>query len=181
MAATLADQFAVTTYDRRAELAAPALPAGLRLAGRAGRRRGRAAGHLGQRPAVVVGTSAGGSVALEVALRPPRCGPAAIIHEPLILAGTTNPQAVTDDLGAMIEQGMAPGRPMAAMELFLRWAQWGSDLEALDPADRDRYLGNGEVFIGVELPPFMAYAPRRRDDRRRTRAHRGRRLPRQSR
>jgi hypothetical protein len=45
------------------------------------------------------------------------------------------------------------------MELFLRWAAGDATFEAIDPADRDRYLGNGEVFIGVELPPFMAYAP----------------------
>jgi len=108
---------------------------------------------------VVVGTSAGGSIALEVALRHPDAVRAAIVHEPPILAGTTNPQAVTADLGAMISQGMAAGGPPAAMELFLRWAAGDAAFASLDPADRDRYLGNGEVFCGVELPPFMAYAP----------------------
>jgi pimeloyl-ACP methyl ester carboxylesterase len=160
VAATLADQFTVTTYDRRGNSRSPR-PAGWAQTSLAEQADDAAAllATLGQRPAVVVGTSAGGSVALEVALRHPEAVRAAIIHEPPILAGTTNPQAVTDDLGAMIQQGMAAGGPRTAMELFLRWAAGDATFEAIDPADRDRYLGNGEVFIGVELPPFMAYAP----------------------
>ena len=160
VAATLADQFTVTTYDRRGNSRSPR-PAGWAQTSLAEQADDAAAllATLGQRPAVVVGTSAGGSIALEVALRHPQAVRAAIVHEPPILAGTTNPQAVTDDLGAMIQQGMAAGGPPAAMELFLRWAAGDATFEALDPADRDRYLGNGEVFCGVELPPFMAYAP----------------------
>jgi pimeloyl-ACP methyl ester carboxylesterase len=160
VADALADGFAVTTYDRRGNSRSPR-PAGWAQTSVAEQADDAAAllAALGQRPAVVVGTSAGGSVALEVALRHPEAVRAAIIHEPPILAGTTNPQAVTDDLGAMIQQGMAAGGPRTAMELFLRWAAGDATFEAIDPADRDRYLGNGEVFIGVELPPFMAYAP----------------------
>jgi hypothetical protein len=59
----------------------------------------------------------------------------------------------------MIQQGMAAGGPPAAMELFLRWAAGDATFEATDPTDRDRWLGNGEVFFGVELAPTMAYAP----------------------
>jgi pimeloyl-ACP methyl ester carboxylesterase len=160
VAATLADQFTVTTYDRRGNSRSPR-PTGWTKTSLAEQADDAAAllATLGQAPAVVVGTSAGGSIALELALRHPEAVRAAIIHEPPILAGTTNPQAVTDDLGAMIQQGMAVGGPPAAMELFLRWAAGDATFEAIDPADRDRYLGNGEVFIGVELPPFMAYAP----------------------
>jgi pimeloyl-ACP methyl ester carboxylesterase len=160
VAATLADQFTVTTYDRRGNSRSPR-PTGWTKTSLAEQADDAAAllATLGQAPAVVLGTSAGGSIALEVALRHPEAVRAAIIHEPPILAGTTNPQAVTDDLGAMIQQGMAVGGPPAAMELFLRWAAGDATFEAIDPADRDRYLGNGEVFIGVELPPFMAYAP----------------------
>jgi pimeloyl-ACP methyl ester carboxylesterase len=81
------------------------------------------------------------------------------VHEPPILAGTTNPQAVTADLQALVGQGMAAGGPPAAMESFLRWAAGDATFEAVDPADRDRWVGNGEVFFGVELAPTMAYAP----------------------
>jgi pimeloyl-ACP methyl ester carboxylesterase len=160
VAATLADAFCVTTYDRRGNSRSPR-PTGRAQTSLAEQADDAAAllATLGQRPAMVVGTSAGGSIALELALRHPQAVQTAIIHEPPILAGTTNPQAVTDDLGAMIQQGMAAGGPRAAMELFLRWAAEDATFEAIDPADRDRYLGNGEVFIGVELPPFMAYAP----------------------
>jgi pimeloyl-ACP methyl ester carboxylesterase len=160
VAATLADAFTVTTYDRRGNSRSPR-PAGWAQTSLAEQADDVAAllAALGQRPAVVVGTSAGGSVALEVALRHPDAVRAAIVHEPPIMAGTANPQAVTTGLGALIEQGMAAGGPPAAMELFLRWAAGDAAFASLDPADRDRYLDNGEVFFGVEMPPFMAYGP----------------------
>jgi pimeloyl-ACP methyl ester carboxylesterase len=160
VATTLADAFTVTTYDRRGNSRSPR-PAGWAQTSLAEQADDAAAllAALGQRPAVVVGTSAGGSIALEVALRHPDAVRAAIVHEPPIMAGTTNPQAVTTGLGALIEQSMAAGGPPAAMELFLRWAAGDTAFASLDPADRDRYLDNGEVFFGVEMPPFMAYAP----------------------
>jgi pimeloyl-ACP methyl ester carboxylesterase len=160
VAATLADQFTVTTYDRRGNSRSPR-PAGWAATSLAEQADDATAllGVLGQRPAVVVGTSAGGSIALELALRHPQAVQTAVVHEPPILAGTTNPHAVTADLEALIGQGMAAGGPPAAMESFLRWAAGDATFEAIDPADRDRWLGNGEVFFGVELAPIMAYAP----------------------
>jgi pimeloyl-ACP methyl ester carboxylesterase len=160
VAAALADQFTVTTYDRRGNSRSPR-PAGWAQTSLAEQADDAAAllAALGQTPAVVVGTSAGGSIALEAALRHPDAVRAAIVHEPPILAGTANPQAVTAGLGALIEQGMAAGGPPAAMERFLRWVAGDATFEAVDPADRDRYLDNGEVFFGVEMPPFLAYAP----------------------
>jgi pimeloyl-ACP methyl ester carboxylesterase len=160
VAATLADAFTVTTYDRRGNSRSPR-PAGWTQTSVAEQADDAAAllAALGQAPAVVVGTSAGGSIALELALRHPQAVRTAIIHEPPILAGTTNPQAVTAGLEALIGQGMAAGGPPAAMELFLRWAAGDAVFEAVDPTDRGRWLGNGEVFFGVELAPIMAYAP----------------------
>jgi pimeloyl-ACP methyl ester carboxylesterase len=160
VAATLADAFTVTTYDRRGNSRSPR-PTGWTQTSLAEQADDAAAllGVLGQRPAVVVGTSAGGSIVLELALRHPQAVQTAVVHEPPILAGTTNPQAVTADLEAMIGQGMAAGGPPAAMESFLRWAAGDAAFEAVDPTDRDRWLGNGAVFFGVELAPTMAYAP----------------------
>jgi pimeloyl-ACP methyl ester carboxylesterase len=160
VAATLADAFTVTTYDRRGNSRSPR-PAGWAQTSLAEQADDAAAllSALGQQPAVVVGTSAGGSIALELALRHPEAVRAAIVHEPPILAGTTNPQAVTAAMEALIGQGMAAGGPPAAMELFLRWAAGDAGFEAVDPTDRDRYVGNGEVFFGVEMAPIMAYAP----------------------
>jgi pimeloyl-ACP methyl ester carboxylesterase len=160
VAAALADEFTVTTYDRRGNSRSPR-PAGWASTSVA-EQADDAAGlltALGHRPAVVVGTSAGGSIALELALRHPDAVRAAIIHEPPIIAVTANPQAVTAGLGALIEQGLQAGGPRAAMELFLRWAAGDAAFASIDPADRDRYLGNGEVFIGVETPRFLAYQP----------------------
>jgi pimeloyl-ACP methyl ester carboxylesterase len=98
VAATLADQFTVTIYDRRGNSRSPR-PTGWVQTSLAEQADDAAAllATFGQRPAVAVGTSAGGSIALEVALRHPDAVRAAIIHEPPILAGTTNPQAVTAD------------------------------------------------------------------------------------
>jgi pimeloyl-ACP methyl ester carboxylesterase len=160
VAATLADAFTVTTYDRRGNSRSPR-PAGWAQTSLAEQADDAAAllGALGRAPAVVIGTSAGGSVALELALRHPDAVRTAIVHEPPILAGTTHSQAVTAGLGAMIQQGMAVGGPRAAMERFLRWAAGDAAFASVDPADRDRWLANGEVFFGVEMPPFMAYAP----------------------
>jgi pimeloyl-ACP methyl ester carboxylesterase len=160
VAAALADAFTVTTYDRRGNSRSPR-PAGWAATSLA-EQADDAAGllvALGQAPAVVVGTSAGGSVALEAALRHPQAVRAAIVHEPPILAGTSDPQAVTAGLAALVGQGMAAGGAPAAMEAFLRWAAGDAAFEAVDPADRDRWLGNGEVFFGVEQAAFMAYAP----------------------
>ena len=154
LADTLADEFCVTTYDRRGNSRCPR-PAGWTQTSLAEQADDAAAllAALGHSPAVVVGTSAGGSIALELAVR------AAIVHEPPILAGTTVPQAVTAAMAALIGQGMAAGGPPAAMETFLRWAAGDATFEATDPADRDRWLGNGEVFFGVEMASIMAYAP----------------------
>jgi pimeloyl-ACP methyl ester carboxylesterase len=160
VAAALADAFTVTTYDRRGNSRSPR-PAGWTATSIAEQADDAAAllAALGQTPAVVVGTSAGGSIALELALRHPQAARAAIIHEPPILAGTSNPPAVVAAMEALIGQGMAAGGPPAAMEGFLRWAAGDATFEAVDPADRDRWLGNGEVFFGVEMAPIMAYAP----------------------
>jgi pimeloyl-ACP methyl ester carboxylesterase len=160
VADALADAFCVTTYDRRGNSRSPR-PTGWTQTSLAEQADDAAAllGALGQTPAMVLGTSAGGSIALELALRHPQAVQTAVVHEPPILAGTTNPHAVTADLEALVGQGMAAGGPPAAMESFLRWAAGDATFEAVDPADRDRWLGNGEVFFGVELAPTMAYAP----------------------
>src|SRR4029450_4570514 len=160
VAAALADAFCVTTYDRRGTSRSPR-PAGWTATSITEQADDASAllAALGQTPAVVVGTSAGGSIALELALRHPPAARAAIIHEPPILAGTSNPLAVAAAMEALIGQGMVAGGPPAAMEGFLRWAAGDATFEAVDPADRDRWLGNGEVFFGVEMAPIMAYAP----------------------
>ena len=160
LAAALADDFTVITYDRRGNSRSPH-PLGWTQTSIAEQADDAAAllAALGQAPAVVVGTSAGGSIALELALRHPTAVRAAIVHEPPILAGTTDPQAVTAAMAALIGPGMAAGGPLAAMESFLRWAAGDATFAATDPADRDRWLGNGEVFFEVEMAPIMAYAP----------------------
>ena len=83
LADALADEFCVITYDRRGNSRCPR-PAGWTATSLAEQADDAAAllAALGHSPAVVVGTSAGGSIALELALRHPTAVRAAIIHEP---------------------------------------------------------------------------------------------------
>jgi pimeloyl-ACP methyl ester carboxylesterase len=83
VADALADAFCVITYDRRGNSRCPR-PAGWTQTSLAEQADAAAAllAALGQAPAVVVGTSAGGSIALELALRHPHAVRAAIVHEP---------------------------------------------------------------------------------------------------
>src|SRR4029450_11171188 len=73
VADALADEFCVTTYDRRGNSRSPR-PAGWTQTSLAEQADDAAAllSALGQQPAMVVGTSAGGSIALELALRHPQ-------------------------------------------------------------------------------------------------------------
>jgi pimeloyl-ACP methyl ester carboxylesterase len=83
VADALADEFTATAYDRRGNSRSPR-PTGWTQTSLAEQADDAAAllATLGQRPAVVVGTGAGGSIALELALRHPQGVRAAIVHEP---------------------------------------------------------------------------------------------------
>src|SRR4029453_11338999 len=83
VAATLADAFTVTPYDRRGNSRSPR-PTGWTQTSLAEQADDAAAllAALGQAPAVVVGTSAGGSIPLALAPRHPRAVQAATIHWP---------------------------------------------------------------------------------------------------
>lgn len=156
----LSDAFTVTTYDRRGNSRSPR-PAGWVETSVAEQADDAAAllAALGRRDAMVVGTSAGGSVALELALRHPDAVRAAIVHEPVIMAAIDDPEKLAADVGTLIEEGMAAGGPQTAMASFLRWAAGDAAFESIDSADRDRYLANGEVFIAMEMPATNAYRP----------------------
>ncbi|MHC1558828.1 alpha/beta fold hydrolase [Actinomycetospora sp. C-140] len=160
VADALADEYTVVTYDRRANSRSPrpenwtgtsveeqaddavALLEALDLA-----------------PAVVYGSSAGGIFLTNLALRRPDVLRGAIFHEPAYLAVTS----VVGEVGGILEQligdGMAQGGPEKAVELFLRWVCGDDVYESFDPALRGRLLGNGDVMLGVEMEPMLAYLP----------------------
>jgi pimeloyl-ACP methyl ester carboxylesterase len=147
------------TYDRRANSRSPR-PAGY-AATSVQQHADDAAGlveALGLAPAAVFGSSAGAATLLEVVVRRPDVLRGALVHEPPLLGVLPNAAEVGAQLQAMVEEGFARGGPRAAIELFARTVQGDATYEAIDPAVRERLLGNAEVFFTVEMQPFVAYA-----------------------
>jgi len=134
-------QWATTTIDQHADDAAALLDG------------------LDAGPSVVLGTSAAAGIVANLALRHPSVPRAVIFHEPLFPSGVTNPDAVRAGRQALIQEGMANSGPRGATELFLRSVGGDEVYEALDPALRERLLGNAEVLLNVEMAPFVAYEP----------------------
>lgn len=62
-------------------------------------------------------------------------------------------------LQPIIERAMAAGGPRTAMEAFARFAAGDANFERLDPQLRERMLGNGETFFGIEFGAFESYRP----------------------
>ncbi|MEJ2890060.1 alpha/beta fold hydrolase [Actinomycetospora aeridis] len=160
LADLLADEFTVLSYDRRAHSRSPrpenwvttsidehaddtaALLEALDLA-----------------PAVAWGHSGGGLVLTSLALRRPDVLRGAVFHEPAFFTVTPAGRAVVEGLQGTVADAMARGGPPLAMELFLRWADGDEVYESLDPAFRDRMLGDGEVLFGMEMELSLSYLP----------------------
>jgi pimeloyl-ACP methyl ester carboxylesterase len=116
-------------------------------------------------PAVVVGHSAGGSIACALVARHPELVRRAVLYEPPLLAVVPGGEEIVAGLRGPIEQAMAEGGPRRAMEAFMRA---GAGDEAFDrwseltaPAERDRVLDNGAVLVGIELPWVANFVPDR--------------------
>ena len=154
-----ADQL-VVTYDRRGTSRSPA-PATW-TATSVAEQAGDAAGVLAQvgcGPAVVYGTSNGGLVALELALRYPRVVTGVLLHELPLLTVVDDPGPVVTAMGAMIGAAMETGGPRAALDAFLRFAFGHAIVDGWTAELRDGLLSNAGVVFGVELPAFQGYRP----------------------
>jgi pimeloyl-ACP methyl ester carboxylesterase len=158
LAALLANDFTILTYDRRGWSRSPR-PSGwvktsideqaddaawlLRTTGRA--------------PAVVFGSSSGGLIALDLALRHPDVVAGEVLHEPSVF--TCLPQDFVQqqfaELNPVIEQALASGGPRAALEMLHRAWAGGDHAEALNPALRERWLSNADLMFGYEFPDML--------------------------
>ncbi len=160
VADALAREYTLLTYDRRANSRSPrpenwtAAPVEEQADDAAALLRA-----LDLAPAVVYGNSQGAIYLTSLALRHPSLLRGAIFHEPPYLAVTSAAEEVGANLQQLIGEGMAKGGPPMATELFLRWVAGDEAFESLDPALRDRMLGNGEVLFGLELEGMNAYLP----------------------
>lgn len=113
---------------------------------------------LGLAPATVFGSSLGAVVALGMLARHPRSVRKIVVHDPALMAVLREPEAVLGAVQPVIGAGMAAGGPRGGMEAFLRFAD-ASAYGALDPAVRDRMLGNGDVLFEYEFGTFASWRP----------------------
>jgi pimeloyl-ACP methyl ester carboxylesterase len=160
VAELLSDEFTVVTYDRRANSRSPR-PDGWQSTS-AEEQSDDAAGlieALGIVPAAVFGTSWGAIIGLDLVIRYPNLLRGAILHEPPMHAGMSNPEEMVGVLQQVVEGGMQRGGPRGGLEAFLRFAAGDETFEKLDPGLRERMLGNAEVFFGVELGVLEPYRP----------------------
>ena len=160
VAELLSDEFTVVTYDRRANSRSPR-PAGWESTSTEEQSEDAAAliEALGLAPAAVFGNSAGAIIGLDLAIRHPGSVRGAILHEPPMTAGMSNPEQMMGALQRIVEGGMQRGGPRGGGEAFFRFVASDETFENLDPQLRERMLGNGETFFGTEMAVLPSYRP----------------------
>lgn len=160
VAEALSDEFTVVTYDRRANSRSPR-PEGWEGASTE-EQSDDAAGlieALGLAPAAVFGNSAGAIIGLDLVVRHPELVRGALLHEPPMIAGMSNPEEVMGAIQRVVEGGMQRGGPRGGCETFFRFVAGDEVFENLDPQLRERMLANGEIFFGPEMGAFEPYQP----------------------
>jgi pimeloyl-ACP methyl ester carboxylesterase len=160
VAELLSDEFTVVTYDRRAN-SRSTHPDGWENTSTK-EQSDDAAGlieALGIAPAAIFGTSVGAIIGLDLVIRHPELVRGAILHEPPMTAGMSNPEEVMGAIQQVVEGGMQRGGSRGGCETFFRFVASDEAFENLDPHLRERMLGNGETFLGTEMGAFEPYRP----------------------
>jgi pimeloyl-ACP methyl ester carboxylesterase len=160
VAEILSDEFTVVTYDRRANSRSPR-PEGWESTSTE-EQSDDVAGlieALGIAPVAIFGNSAGAIIGLDLVVRHPELVRGAILHEPPMIAGMSNPEEVMGAIQQVVEGGMQNGGPRGGCETFFRFVAGDEVFENLDPHLRERMLGNGETFFGPEMGAFEPYHP----------------------
>ncbi len=156
----LADDFTVVTYDRRGNSRSPRPTAWSRTdMGEQAEDAAALVRALGIGRVVCFGTSGGGDIAIELVLKDAELLRGAVIHEPALIAPIMTPEELERALGPLVGPAMAAGGPRAVMQAFLRHFAGDATFAGLDPALRERLLGNAETFVDVELQAFASYRP----------------------
>ena len=114
---------------------------------------------LGFAPAAIFGNSAGAIIGLDIVIRYPALVRGAILHEPPMTAGMSNPEETMGAIQQVVEAGMQRGGPRGGVEAFLRFVAGDETFENLDPQLRERMLGNGETLFGPEFEVIPSYRP----------------------
>jgi len=160
VAEILSDEFTVVTYDRRANSRSPR-PEGWESTSTE-EQSDDAAGLIeasGSAPVAIFGNSAGAIIGLDLSIRRPELVRGAILHEPPMMAGMSNPEEMMGAFQQVVEGGMQSGGLRGGVEAFFRFVAGDETFENLDPQLRERMLGNGETCLVTEMPVFPAYEP----------------------
>ena len=160
VAELLSDEFTVVTYDRRANSRSPR-PDDWKSTSTEEQSED-AAGvieALGIAPAAIFGTSVGAIIGLDLLICHPELVRGAILHEPPMIAGMSNPEEVMGAIQQVVEGGMQRGGSRGGCETFFRFVASDEAFENLEPQLRERMLGNGETFLGTEMGAFEPYRP----------------------
>jgi pimeloyl-ACP methyl ester carboxylesterase len=160
VAELLSDEFTVVTYDRRGNSRSPR-PKDWEGTSTEEHSEDAAAliEALGLAPVAVFGNSAGAIIGLDLSIRRPELVRGAILHEPPMMAGMSNPEEMMGAFQQVVEGGMQSGGLRGGVEAFFRFVAGDETLEKLDPQLRERMLGNGETCLITEMPVFPAYEP----------------------
>ncbi len=160
VAELLSAEFTVVTYDRRGNSRSPR-PKDWEGTSTEEHSEDAAAliEALGLAPVAVFGNSAGAIIGLDLSIRRPELVRGAILHEPPMVAGMSNPEEMMGAFQQVVEGGMQSGGLRGGVEAFFRFVAGDETFEKLDPQLRERMLGNGETCLITEMPVFPAYEP----------------------
>lgn len=110
---------------------------------------------LGLTPCLLVGSSGGARVALDVVLRYPELLRGAVLSEPPLFAlDPTGAAQFQAEVRPRLQQAMAAGGPRAAVDAFFEYVCPGL-WRAIDEKRREVYRANaGELMPDLQMPPY---------------------------
>ena len=152
----LASQLRCVTYDRRGHSRSSLGDAQQRTVGLHGDDAAALIRALDLAPCLLVGSSSGARIGLDVVRRSPALLRGAVLSEPPLFAlDPAGGAALQAELRPALQQALAAGGPRAAVDAFFRFMCPGL-WEALDEARRERYRANaGELLPDLQMPPYQ--------------------------
>jgi 3-oxoadipate enol-lactonase len=150
----LDDRYRCTTYDRRGHTRSPRTDVKESVEVHADDLAGLIEA-LGLSPCVVVGSSGGARITVDLIRRYPELVSGAVVSEPPIGALAPEPfKAMVDELAPKVRAAAEAGGPRAAVDAFFAFICPGL-WEAIDEPTKDHYRDNGEMlFADLGMPQY---------------------------